>query len=956
MPLIVAFAFTALMVVAQEGPPTPSESLAALRLADPNLRVELVAAEPLVRDPVAIAWDEHGALYVAEMGDYPADGPGGRIKRLIDRDGDGVYDEATVFAEGLAYPSGVAPYRGGVIVTAAPDLLWLRDTDGDGKADEREVLLTGFGEGNQQLRVNSPTWGLDNWLYLANGRSGGAVRKPSDPPEAAIPIPRNDVRFDPRTGRVEAIAGFSQFGLPRDDWGNRFPSWNTVPIRHVVLEELSADAARWVPYEETRTVADILDMADGGRIYSQAPTPATFNNESVAYFNASCGPTIYRDRLLGDDYAGDAFVCEPLTSVVHRRKLEPDGVTFQARRVEKGVEFLASTHPWFRPVNLTTGPDGALYVVDFCRAWVEHPAFVPEERRGEADFREGNDRGRIWRVVPRDGVKAVTRWPGAMSDEERVALLDSPNGWMRDTAQRLMVETCEGAKGVIEQLGTFVTDGRTALGRAHALWVLRGLSRLDPSLAARAYRDADPGVRQQVVELLARMGQDRLLPHTESIGPIAEDPDGRVRLRGVQIANDIGDVEGLAKIAAQDVDDIWTTRAVLRDLAKERAELFLNRLVAARPDWLTNPTEAEGRLLARLGACSREAYTDPYSLAGMLKSLSDPGQSGSFAYLSGLLRGEEGKILGGKAPGLKDRVLGDATKVLSDPARDDWVRLAAIELLGDAGTPVEARHALMAILNDEAPIGLQVAAARALVVGTDGGENSIEAMTGRWDGLPVAVRQVVLGMLTQSAERARLLLDAIDEERIAPVEIDRAMVENLRALNADDLKARVDALPAARPVEARVEVLAAFDGAATRSGDPERGAALFAQHCQSCHARDGDGARVGPDLIGVVGKPARDLLVSILDPNRDVPPDGIGFVVGTKSGQVYSGLLLQEAAERLVLRVAGGGDEVIPRAEIEAVRSTGRSLMPEGFEQTLREQELADLITFLRSPQQRVSR
>ena len=333
--------------------PRPGRS-AALRLADPALTVELVASEPAVASPVAAAWDEQGRLYVVEMTDYPVAPDGGRVKRLEDRDGDGRYEHVTVFADKLHWPTGVLPWNGGVLVTAAPDLLFFKDTDGDGRANVRMAVLTGFAKGNQQLRVNSPTWGLDNAVYLANGRSGGAVRRPADPPGKAVPIPRNDLRIDPATGSFAPVAGFSQFGLARDDWGDRFPSWNTVPIRHVVLEPCD-------PAPDPRTVADILDLADGGRVYSLAPVQRRFNAETVAFFNASCGPAIYRGESLGDAYRGHAFVCEPLASVVLHRRLDPLGPTYVARRVEreKTSEFLASTHPWFRPVNLATGPDGA---------------------------------------------------------------------------------------------------------------------------------------------------------------------------------------------------------------------------------------------------------------------------------------------------------------------------------------------------------------------------------------------------------------------------------------------------------------------------------------------------------------------------------------------------------------------------------------------------------------------
>ena len=275
---------------------------------------------------------------------------------------------------------------------------------------KRSVVLSGFGEGNTQLRVNGLYLGLDNLIYAANGRSDGDVRSSSGAPGFPVSIRRRDLRFlastlpahgadsAPAAVRAEAIAGYSQFGLAHDDWGNRFPSWNTIPIRHVVLEQQSLDRNPYLA--ETSSVASILDPADGGRIFGISPAQARFNRESVAYFNASCGPIVYRGDVLPAEYRGNAFVCEPLTNLVHRRVLEPAGVTFIARRVEQGREFLASSDPAFRPVNLATGPDGALYVVDMYRELVEHPQFVPESARSTVDFRRWHNRGRIWRVRP----------------------------------------------------------------------------------------------------------------------------------------------------------------------------------------------------------------------------------------------------------------------------------------------------------------------------------------------------------------------------------------------------------------------------------------------------------------------------------------------------------------------------------------------------------------------------
>ncbi len=240
--------------------------------------------------------------------------------------------------------------------------------------------------------------------------------------------------------RAEAIAGFSQFGLAHDDWGNRFPSWNTIPIRHVVLEQQSLDRNPYLA--ETSSIASILDPADGGRIFGISPVQARFNRESVAYFNASCGPTIERGDLLPAVYHGNAFVCEPLTNLVHRRVLEPTGVTFVARRVEDGREFLASSDPAFRPVNLATGPDGALYVVDMYRELVEHPQFVPESARDSVDFRRWHDRGRIWRIRPKAMPHDRVHRPELSKADlaKLVGLLGHADGWWRSTAQRLIVE------------------------------------------------------------------------------------------------------------------------------------------------------------------------------------------------------------------------------------------------------------------------------------------------------------------------------------------------------------------------------------------------------------------------------------------------------------------------------------------------------------------------------------
>lgn len=451
--------FSELLKVPGPAPKSPQESLQVLHVK-PGYEVRLVAAEPLVQDPVFIDWDARGRMWVVEMGDYPfapgettkdggvgqdkvSDLQAGRVKILEDTDGDGVYDKSTLFLDGLKHPTGLAFWKNGVFIANIPDIFYAEDTDGDGKCDKRETWYTGFTAGNPQHLVNGFCWGLDGWLYGANGDSGGDITCVQTGKK--ISLGTSDFRFDPRTREFALEGGRSQYGKWRDDYGNWYGNNNSnigwhywLPFRHLERHpELAVKSLR-------------SDLNGEKRVFPASPPVRRFNQGSaVNTLTSGCSPMPFRDTTLGADGENVLFICEPANNLVHREVLSYEGDTITSHRHpgDAESEFIASEDNWFRPSMARTGPDGALYVVDMYRLVLEHPEWIPAQIAHGLDLRAGEDRGRIYAVRPqaRAGQRSEPSHVklASASTAELVAAMASTNGWMRDTAQRLLIERNE---------------------------------------------------------------------------------------------------------------------------------------------------------------------------------------------------------------------------------------------------------------------------------------------------------------------------------------------------------------------------------------------------------------------------------------------------------------------------------------------------------------------------------
>ena len=945
-------AFADLLKDAEPRARSPEASRRSIRVR-PGFAVELMASEPLVRDPIAFEWGADGKLWVVEMGDYPlgTDGrgkPGGTVKFLEDKDGDGRYDSSTVFLDGLAFPTGVMPWRKGVIVSCAPTIFYAEDTDGDGAADLRRTLFSGFIPGNPQHRVNGFDFGLDNWIYGANGDSGGVIR--SEQTGTSINISGRDFRFRPDDGRFEAETGQAQYGRHRDDWGNWFGNNNSVLAWHYLLDD--HDIRR----NPTLAPPGLLRVLDADRrLFPISRVTARFNDPgAVGQVTSANSPTPYRDDLFGPAFADDLFVSEPVHNLVRRVVVEADGVSFKGHRAadEADREFLASTDNWTRPTMLKTGPDGALWVADMYRAVIEHPEWIPGEVQQKLDLRAGHDLGRIYRVVPVGVALRPFKRLDTLDTPGLVAAMDSRNGWTRDMVQRLLVHAAD--RRAIEPLRRLALAATSPRVRVQALWTLEGLEGLTPALIRKGLADPHPEVRRNA--LRAGEGLWKSDPGlVAAAARLADDPDVRVRLALALAAGATDDpavVPALVAIARRDGADP-TMRAAILSSAMPHAGGLLAGLVGG-----DGPGEPPTAIVEPLYAMVA-ATPGSKGLAPLIEAIGTPVE-GCFApwqwsALAGLLdaSGGDGKALSRRAEGEPelrgpmdrlDRLVRGARDAVDDDQAAEARRLAAVRVLGRGADGGADLPRLARLLRPQVSNALR---AEALVsLGRMKGEPVADALLNGWGEYSPETRGAVLDLLVSRETWMGPLLTAIESKKVLAAEVNGARRGRLLAARAPEVKARAAKLLAA-PDSARNDVVNRYRPALDQPGDPKVGALAFKRVCASCHRVGNEGVEVGPALATLADKGPEALLIAILDPNRAFESRYASYSVETKDGRVLTGLVSAETANAVTLRRQEGKEDTILRAEIETMAASGQSLMPEGLEKDLSMRDLADLIAFL---------
>ena len=963
------------------GPSRPERTVQSLRLP-PGFTARLVAAEPLIRKPIAVQWDAAGRLWVAETPEYPngrrplnteawKDGgslvPGvtdrpaqDSIAILSDTDGDGVADRRDVFHQGLELITGFCLHRDGVIAVAQGRVTWLRDTDGDGKADREEDLFHGFTPGDTHFVSNGFTHAPDGWVYASTG-SGTVATHPATKREMARLSP-GTFRFRPDGSAIEQVAsaGGNAFGAEvtsdLEVFHNKATTGN--PIQHVVLPESVLARSGGSPARAFQSVNP------GRRVAGVSlPTRAPYMQiDQVGRYTASCATLVLEDPLWPADYQRNVFLTEPILDVVSRELLVPDGPTYRGDPGPHEGRWLHAGDPWFLPVALELAPTGEMVVLDFYSPVVAHnDTRGPLHSRSHAAVRPDREHlhGRIYALLP-PGAKPrpspdLSRAPPA----QLAAALDHPSRQVRHTAQRLLHEkVAQPSAELVAALRAHLAgrDEAAILG----LWSLARLGDATDADLARLAASPSPGVRRNV--FLVAESLRRPLPAALAKAGLA-DPDARVQLAALRALGaapmDPAAAAELLALQASGRLNPWAAAAAAAAANGQPGPILASLLAAA------NPGPAEQALARSLA--NGLSLDDKDTLAAVLRALAQPGARPELAAATLATLASRSAPAAVPAAELAALVAQPdlARALAAAPLVRRWVE-PADDILRDlarrlaASPAAEADPASLAALR-----GLDAAADRLLDAALAGPRSpaavdgllatgraaDADHLAARLGALPAAARaRAVDGLLDRPASAARLL-DLLAAGKLSVLQLSPYQ------------KSRLSGHPDAALARRAAEVFAALNaGSASAKGDliarllpemagpadPAKGRAVFQQACAICHRLGDEGMDVGPNLTGIGLHPPGDLLLHIVDPNRMVDDERRAWNFTLRDGSQVIGLVASENTSGVTLRLPGGVDRVLPAADIAKREPRAQSLMPEGYE-SLGAEALRHLLAHMRA-------
>ena len=970
---------------AQDKPPNePRDPLTAAKMmtVPDGFAVEVVAAEPDLVNPVAMTIDERGRFWITESLEYPRREPGpgkDRVKILEDTDGDGKADKFTVFLDGLNIPSGIAVGHGGVWIANSPDILFVEDTDGDGKADKQEVVVTGFGRTDTHELPNSLTWGPDGWLYGLNGvfNHSHVMYSKSNPNftegHPGWPLTCALYRIHPRTREFQVFCEGTS-----NPWGIAFNDEGEAFVSACVIDHL------W-------------HLTETGYYHRQGGPypPFTWKMESIVKHKhqkaAYCGIHYFDSDAYPEQYRGKLYMGNIHGGCLNVDRLEPNGATYQGFGEP---DFLTANDSWFMPVVQKTGPDGSLYVLD----WYDRYHCYQDANRDPA----GIDRlkGRLYRVRYKETARTPKDFNLARdSDDQLMERLAAKNDFVRDTARRLLQERNTESIGnaILDQLSDPHAAKLSIEHRRRLFMTLGGLSvsNSDRVLKWNAI-DSDPAIRSWRLRLLGDHPAEK--PDLQQFRSLPWDRNNsREQAQVVIAAAKFMRANGPRKSPASDVHQLFEigfdalakaeTDPILAKLVwqnlhpylETHADAFVNRLdrpdsrnnaalMAMMPrviDRLVSRTDFDPKPIARM--IDLLAVWKPETAAEGLGRLSTKVQNREMtpAQLMTLKQAMEARlteILGGPSDSLMYFPAAFLTTSWNDPrgttivgnvfATDSYPteqRLGALNALitAQADSLVDSMVAVIDAQSTSSTFKAQILSSLSKL----NDPKIADVILTRYAKLEPDLQPRAIELLTQRANWAKPLLQMIAEKKIAATTINLNQARRLKDLKDDELtsllathwgQVRNERDPNRDKYIADMRQLIRKTPA-----DPFAGEKAFKKVCAQCHKIYGEGAEVGPDITLNGRSDFNQMLSNVFDPSLVIGAGYRSYTVVTNGGRVLNGLLAEDSPQRIVLKVQGGKQEVIPRSDIDEFKVNEISLMPEQLEKQLTPQEIVDLFAFI---------
>lgn len=957
-----------------------------------GFNIELVAAEPLISDPVAMEIDEEGRMFVVEMHGYPLDLAGsGKIKMLSDTDGDGYPDKSTVFADKLVLPTGIMRWKKGFLVTDAPDVLYLEDTDGDGKADIRKTILTGFALSNPQHNLNTPILGLDNWIYLGHQYSvtptvckeqfsdkGSNIRFPDNAkaPQLSANADGRNVRFKPDSYELETLSAATQYGQTFDPWGHHFLTENA---HHIFQEVL---AARYLNRNQNLLISSTIqsnsDHGNACEVYPTTLNPTHQLLTDVGVITSACGITWYDGGAFPDEYQNATFVAEPVHNLVHVDAVRDSGSSFVASRILKKKDFLTSKDAWFRPVQFYVGPDGALYVVDYYRQIVEHPEWMSDEINKSGALYNGTDKGRIYRITPKTGL--AMNWLGKLnlsqkSDKELVQLLESKNNWWRKTAHRLLVDRQSKA---IADIRKVALRSNNATARVHALWILEGLNSLDETvLKENLAQNIEGGIRENTIKIIEKNIQQ----FPELLGDLLtlqNDPNAKVRFQlmctlSLLPPSDAID-KAIQRILTYDIQDKWVQIGAIcassgreMPLLKWALVTFKNKNSKAITQFfnylsstLVNDPKQVNELInvalnpateSTISTSILEGIFNQWSKKGIKTNLSESLKSQLLATFSETttpsIRNASLRLL--SLSGLpilpKNHLNSTVFPIAKAQNNNEEFRADAIYFLSFANK-VFNKEQFQVFANSKERVKVQLAALE-MMNNKTADKSPCQYILSDWKQRSSEVQNRAIDVFLKRTDWAHLLLDAIAKGIVSQEQLGWRRTSRLMGIG--DLALRTHAREVlAKGGMAREAILSAYKPCLNLKGIAENGKVVFERTCAICHKINEVGTDFGPELSSLRNRPAENILESIIMPNQTIADMYETWHVELNNGKNLEGIITDRTSVSYTLKIMGGQEQIIAKKDVKNLKVLNTSSMPEGLENAISLNEMADLLAFIK--------